>query len=113
MQDLEKMKVFVKSIIHMHEIKDFEGLSAQIPDKELKAGTWFTEKRFNEVCDAIENEIGNNISLEYVSTLKRKTSYLTLWKATYTKTNDEVLWQIIFDAASNKIRLMHLNWEQV
>ncbi len=110
MQDIEELESFVESIIHMHETKNFKGLSAYISDIELKAGTWFTEKRFNEVCDVMEYEIGKIVSFEYISTLNRKSSYLTLWKAAYTKTNDEVLWQITFDAKSNKVQLMHINW---
>ena len=39
-------------------------------------------------------------------------SIIILWKTTYSKSNDEVLWQIIFDIISNKIKLMHINWEQ-
>lgn len=113
MQETAEIKKLVQSIIHLHETRDFEKLSAHILETEIKAATWFTNKRFIEVCEAIEKEIGNISSLEYISTLKRKTSYLTLWKAAYSESNDEVLWQIIFDAMSNKIKLMHINWEQI
>ena len=113
MNQINKMKELVRSIIHLHELKDFEALSAYISETEIKSATWFNEKRFFEVCDAIENEIGKITSLDYVDTLKRKTSTLTIWKSTYSKTKDEVLWQIIFDSNSNKIKLMHINWEKI
>lgn len=106
-------KELVQSIINLHEANDFEGLSSHILESEIKAGTWFTEKRFNEVCEAIEKEIGSITSLEYIGALNRKSSYLTLWKTTYSKSKDEVLWQIIFDTISNKVKLMHINWEQI
>ena len=108
-----KMKDLVQTVIRLHESNDFEKLSTYISESELKAATWFTEKRFNEVCEAIDKEIGRIASLEYIATLNRKTSLLTLWKSTYSKTDDEVLWQIIFDTGSNKIKLLHINWEQV
>ena len=113
MEETNKMKELVRSIINLHELNDFETLSTHISETEIKAATWFTEKRFFEVCAAIEKEIGNITSLEYIATLNRKTTYLTLWKSTYSKTKDEVLWQINFDTNSNKIKLMHINWEQI
>lgn len=106
-------KALVQSIINCHETNDFESLSSYVLESEIKAGTWFTEKRFNEVCEAIKQEIGSNTSLEYIDTLNRQSSYLTLWKTTYSKSEDEVLWQIIFDSSSNKIKLMHINWEHI
>ena len=113
MSGTKQLKDFVQSIINYHENKDFEALSDHILKTEIEAGTWFTQERFIEVCGAIEKEIGNITSLEYISTIKRKSSYITLWKTTYSKSKDEVLWQIIFDTASNKIKLMHINWEQI
>ena len=60
-----------------------------------------------------KNEIGTITSLEHIETLKRKTSLLTLWKTTYSKSKDEVLWQVTLDAKSHKIKLMHINWENL
>ena len=111
MKNKKELKELVQTIINFHEINDFESLADHISETEVKAGTWFTKKRFAEVCEAIEEEIGKITSLEHISTLNRKSSYLTLWKTTYSKSNDEVLWQIIFDTISNKIKLMHINWE--
>ena len=113
MEKTNKLNELVHSIIMLHESNDFTTLSTHISETEIKAATWFNEKRFYEVCEAIENQIGNIISLEYIATLNRETSYLTLWKSTYSKTKDDVLWQIVFDASSHKIKLMHINWEQV
>jgi hypothetical protein len=113
MKDKKKLTELVQTIINFHETNDFYALSDYISQAEIKAGTWFTQKRFIEVCEAIEKEIGNITSLEYISTLNRRTTYLTLWKSTYSKSKDEVLWQIIFDTDSNKIKLMHINWEQI
>ena len=111
MKEIVKMKELVHSIISLHELSDFKALSTHISETEIKAATWFNEKRFLEVCEAIENEIGKIISLDHIATLKRKSSYLTLWTSTYSKTKDEVLWQIIFDTNSDKIKSMHINWE--
>jgi len=112
MEEINKLKELVNSIINLHESNDFESLSSHISETEIQAATWFNEKRFFEVCEAIEKEIGNITSLEYIATLNRKTTYLTLWKSNYSKTNDDVLWQIIFETNSNKIKLMHINWEK-
>lgn len=109
MEEINKLKNHVHTIIGLHEQKDFEKVSAHISETEIKAETWFTEKRFYEVCEAIEKEIGNLTSLEYISTLNRKSTELTLWKSTYSKTNDEVLWNIIFEKNTHKIKLMHIN----
>lgn len=113
MEETNRMEELVRSIINLHELNDFETLSTHISEAEIKAATWFTEKRFFEVCEAIEKEIGHITSLEYIATLNRKSTYLTLWKSTYSKTKDEVLWQIIFDTNSNKVKLMLINWEQI
>lgn len=113
MSNATDLKELVQAIINHHETNNFEALSDCVSENEIEAGTWFSQKRFTEVCEAIEKEIGNITSLEYINTLNRKSSYLTLWKSTYSKSNDEVLWQIIFDTNSNKIKLMHINWEQI
>ncbi len=113
MSKIKEHKELVLSIINYHETNNFEALSEYILEAEIEAGTWFTQKRFIEVCDAIEKEIGAIISLEYISTLTRKSSYLTLWKSTYSKSKDEVFWEIIFDTVSNKIKLIHIDWEQI
>lgn len=113
MRNTAELKELVQSIINHHETNNFEALSGYVLETEIESGTWFTKKRFIEVCEAIEKEIGKITSLEYISTLERKSSYLTLWKSTYSKSNDEVLWEIIFDTVSNKIKLMHINWEQI
>jgi len=107
----KELTELVKTIINYHETNNFEALSNHVSETEIKTGTWFNKKQFIKVCEAIEKEIGNITSLEYISTLNRKSSFLTLWKSTYTKSNDEVLWQITFDTVSNKIKLMHINWE--
>ena len=100
-------------IINLHESKDFEALLPYISPSEVEKETWFTRKRFIEVCGALESEVGKITSLQYIDTLKRKSSLLTLWKATYSKSKDEVLWQVTFDAKSDKVLLMHINWEQI
>ena len=113
MSKIKEHKELVRSIINYHETNNFEALSEHILEAEIEEGTWFTQKRFIEVCDAIEKEIGAIISLEYISTLTRKSSCLTLWKSTYSKSKDEVFWEIIFDTVSNKIKLIHIDWEQI
>ena len=113
MNKTKELRELVQTIISYHETNNFDALSGCVLEAEIEAGTWFTQKRFIEVCEAIEKEIGNITSLEYISTLDRKSSYLTLWKSTYSKSKDEVLWKIIFDTVSNKIKLMHINWEQI
>ena len=113
MKDLNKTKQLLQTVIDLHESKDYESLVAYVSEEEIEKGTWFTRKRFMEVCEAIENEIGTITSLEHIETLKRKTSLLTLWKTTYSKSKDEVLWQVTLDAKSYKIKLMHINWENL
>ncbi len=112
MTDIQKTKALMRTIIDLHESKDYDTLLPYISKEEVKKETWFTRKRFMEVCEAIESEIGKINSLEHIKTLKRRTSLLTLWKTTYNKNNDEVLWQVTFDATSNKVLLMHINWEK-
>lgn len=113
MEETNKLKKFVNTIIGLHEKKDFKTLSTHISETEIKSETWFTEQRFYEVCEAIEKEIGHITSLEFISSLNRKSTELTLWKSTYSKTEDEVLWQIIFEKNTHKVKLMHINWEQI
>jgi len=113
MRAIDEFKEFVQSIINYHESNDFESLSGHILETEIEEGTWFTQKRFVEVCEAMEKQLGNITSLDFISTLNRKSSYVTLWKSAYSKSNDEVLWSIIFDRASDKIKLMHIYWEKI
>lgn len=112
MNKLPELETLVRSIIQFHEKRDFTRVSSHVSESELKEDTWFTEKRFHEVCDAIEKEIGKFVSLEHIDTLKRKNTYLTLWKTKYSNSNDDVLWKIIFDKL-NKVKLLHVNWESI
>ena len=105
------LKELVNTIIKYHETDDFEALSRLISETEIKSGVWFNKKQFLKVCEAIAKDLGEITSLEFIRTLNRKSSFLTLWKSTYTKSEDEVLWQITFDRDNNKITLMHINWE--
>lgn len=100
----------VKTIIKLHDAPDFQQLSSFISNSEIESGSWFTEERFHEVCSEINNKLGGFETLEHITTLKRKSSSLTLWKARYSSNDDEVLWQIVFNA-DNEITLMHINWE--
>ena len=113
MKNSEELKGLVETIILLHETNSFNELASYISDDAKNEDSWFSEKRFYEVCEAINKELGNMVSLTYISSLKRKSTTLTLWKATYNKNKDEVLWQIIFDSVSNKIQLLHINWEQI
>lgn len=109
--NLQKTKQLITTIIALHEAKDYDSLLPHISKSEVEKKTWFTHNRFIEVCEAIEQEIGQISSLEHIETLKRKSSFLTLWKTTYSKTKDEVLWQITLDAQGDKVLLMHINWQ--
>ena len=53
MRKNEEIKELVQSIIHLHETKNFEDLSAHIAGTAKEEGSWFSEKRFHEVCEAI------------------------------------------------------------
>lgn len=111
MMNRQVTKQLIQTIIALHEAKDYESLLPYISKREVEKKTWFTHNRFIEVCEAIEQEIGQISSLEHIETLKRKSSFLTLWKTTYSKTKDEVLWQITLDAQCDKVLLMHINWQ--
>ena len=113
MKNSEELKGLVETIILLHETNGFNELASYISDDTKNEDSWFSEKRFHEVCGAINKELGNMVSLTYISSLKRKSTTLTLWKVTYNKNEDEVLWQIIFDSVSNQIKLLHINWEQI
>lgn len=113
MADDEELKILVKNIIRIHDEQNFNQLLPLVSENEIKAARWFSENRFKEVCEAIKNEIGTNTSIEYIGKLTRKSSMLTLWKTKYTMCDDEILWQIIFNTKDNKIRLLHINWEQI
>lgn len=113
MKNSEELKGLVQTIIQLHESNGFTELASYISEDAKIEDSWFSEKRFYEVCDAIKKELGNMVSLTYLSSLKRKSTTLTLWKVTYNTNKDEVLWQIIFDSVSNKIKLLHINWEQI
>ncbi len=112
MNDLNKAKQLLQTIIDHHETKDYDSLMPYVSEEEIEKASWFTRKRFMEVCEAIENEIGTITSLQHIETLKRRTLLLTLWKTKYSKSKDEVLWQVTLDAQNHKIKLMHINWEQ-
>ena len=54
MNKLPELTPLVRSIIQLHEKRDFFSVSSHVSESELQENTWFTGKRFHEVCDAIE-----------------------------------------------------------
>ena len=108
----EDYSSLVKDVIYLHENPDFQKLStlvsrSVIEDKE----SWFGEEKYEEVCNAIERELGANLSVDHIID-SRKSSVYSLWKARYSKCDYEVLWHIYVDN-DGKICAMAVDWGQI
>jgi len=102
---------FAFKIVKLHNNQDYEQLSHYMADSVLNVeDSWFSESRYKDVCKAIASQLGEPIALSWVGELNRKDSTLHLWKATYSDTDDEVLWHIALDVNDNKVTEMAVHW---
>lgn len=106
-----KERELTELLIKSHDGKHFSLLQEistppTAPDDE----PCVTEEEYVDICKKIEAEIGVVISIQALNYIMRKDSKLTLWKAKYTHSEDEVFWAIGFDLQTNKIRDVLVNW---
>lgn len=110
--DEDDLYARAEAIIHLHEKADFDSLSEYIDEvTRAKEGSWFSQKRYDEVCEELAKELGRSRSISHIDSLHRKTTLLTLWKVMYSDNDDEVLWQIAFDRKTFKVKMLSIMWD--
>ena len=73
--------------------------------------TFFTKEKFDEVSQKIHEQLGNFVKIEYIGCLNKDDSIHTLWKAKYSNSAEDTLWQvkINLDDKDPKIIRMSVN----
>ena len=85
----------VEKMILCHDNGDFDTLVTLLAKNSNKdKESFLTRDLFNEVSDKIHKQLGYFESIEYLGKLNKKNSIHTIWKTTYSETNDETLWQV-------------------
>jgi hypothetical protein len=108
----DKLKKLAVSMISAHQEFSFKNMGILMDQSEiLKNDTFFTKDKFNEVCEKLKEKCGEMKSVEYIGSLDKGESLQTLWKVKYTKTEQEMLWQmtVVNHLGAYKIVSMSVN----
>ena len=108
----KKIVELVTTMVVCHDKGDFDGLKSLMDSSAIEGkDTFFTQKRFNEVRKQIHEELGRFEQLEYLGSLTKVNSLHTVWKARYSNTRDEIMWQarVSLDKDVPKIIRMSVN----
>lgn len=107
----EKVITLVTNMIKCHEDGDFAKLTSLMDRRTLEdKDTFFTQEKFTEVTQKIQQQLGQFLSVEYIGSLNKKNSIHTLWKTRYSKTDEDIMWQVRIGLGDNqKILLMTVN----
>lgn len=108
--NLEQVKKSAEKVITLHDGKHYallQEMSLPSPEDHEEP---ITEDMYTEMCNDIQQVQGLLSRIEFIDILKRKGSHLTLWKVSYSATEDEVFWGIGFDDETLKVKDVHVNW---
>lgn len=107
----DQERKLAEQVIKLHDGKNFELLQEMSrPSSRDESGGTITEDAYIASCDSIQHELGTLSSIRFIDCLKRADSQLTLWKAKYSSSEDEVFWAIGFDSETHKIKDILVNW---
>jgi hypothetical protein len=100
-----------EQVIKLHDGKNFGLLQEMsMPSSPDEGDDTITEDAYLESCESIRHELGFLSSIAFIDRLERADSRLTLWKAKYSASEDEVFWAIGLDSATYKVKDVLVNW---
>jgi hypothetical protein len=107
----DQERKLAEQVINLHDGKNFDLLReiSMSPSPDESEGT-VTEDMYVASCKDIQQELGVVTSIEFIDALTRADSQLTLWRAKYSSSEDEVLWAIGFDSETHKVKDVLVNW---
>lgn len=101
--------VLVEKMVICHENGDFETLKSLMDTSVLEdKDSFFTYDKFVEVSDRICSNLGKLKSLAYIGSLQKTSAIHTLWKATYTKSDEEILWQVLINGNEKHSQIIRM-----
>ncbi|ERS83758.1 hypothetical protein Q672_19895 [Marinobacter sp. EVN1] len=104
-------RTLAKRVIELHDGKSFALLQeVSAPSSREESEGTITEHAYIASCESIQNELGELSKVEFIDCLWRAGSQLTLWKAKYSASEDEVFWAVGFDSATHKVKDVLVNW---
>lgn len=106
--DIER--ALAKRVIELHDGKSFALLQeVSAPSSLEESEGTITERAYIGSCESIQHELGELSEVEFIDCLRRAGSRLTLWKAKYSASDDEVFWAVGFDSATHKVKDVLVN----
>ncbi|MGC3872817.1 hypothetical protein ACPF7Z_06040 [Halomonas sp. GXIMD04776] len=107
----DQERKLAEQVIELHDGKNFARLQEMsMPSSPDESEGTITEEAYIASCESIRHELGVLSSLEFIDCLRRSDSQLTLWKAKYSSSEDEILWAIGFDPETHKVKDVLVNW---
>ncbi|MDH5259629.1 MAG: hypothetical protein OEX07_16560 [Gammaproteobacteria bacterium] len=106
----EKITKLVTAMVMCHEDGDFARLTTLMDQQTLDDNaSFFTQEKFEEVCQKIHEQLGHFIQLEYIGFLDKQNSVHTLWKAKYSNTAEDTLWQARINLADRNPKIIRMS----
>lgn len=107
----DQEKKSAEQVIKLHDGKSYDLLrKMSLPSSPPGSEGMVSEEMYNRACGDILQQLGEVTHIEFIDGLQRKDSQLSLWKARYTHSEDEVFWAIGFDRETHKVREVLVSW---
>ena len=98
-------------LIKLHDGSNYQALQEMsMPPKDSNDDVKITENMYVEMCNDIDNEMGEVESIDPIECLMRADSKFTLWKVKYSKSEFFAFWAIGFDLETFKIQDVLVQW---
>ena len=106
----EHIKTLVEEVLICHETEDFDRLKALMDKSTIDdPNTFLTKEKFEEVCGKIHEQLGEFENIEYIGQLNKINSLHTLWKANYSKIEEEILWTARVSLDNNDPKIIRMS----
>lgn len=107
----DQERTLAEQVITSHDGRNFDFLQkVSAPSSREESEGTITEDRYIAACENIKQELGVVNSIEFIDCLRRSDSHLTLWKAKYSLSEDEVCWIIGFQSETHKVKDILVHW---
>ena len=107
----DQERKLAEQVIKLHDGKNFGLLQEMsMPSPRNESEDTITEEAYVASCESIRNELGFLEGIEFIDCLRRADSQLSLWKAKYSGSEDEVFWAIGIEYATQKVKEVLVNW---
>ncbi len=100
--DEDAAKIMIKGILNGLATKNYQ---EYIKDFASKDKTPFTQKEFNQACNAVDENLGILVSKQYLGCINKIGYSIALWKAKYSKVPEDIIFEMYIIRENNTYKV--------